>query len=380
MTTAFIPDPAAEAHRRDAAGITADFRRRMSIGMPLRAALLLALIVITSSAGEVYRIDPAGSTVSFTGSSTLHDFTGTAKVTSGAFRLTTGRCGGFVEVASATMDTAEPDRDTKMRTTHMEVVKFPVIRFDLRRYASAAAGATAGGTWTMHGVSRELAVPIVLTANADGTGTLTSTFTIDMRDWGIAPPSVALVVNVAPQVVVTIALAVIADDAAAIPTPAARDLKGLNLPDHLGAAHDVGAEVPDRLAMFFTIDQRGAAKNWDDRLSEQLPKERALVRVLDGSAIAEADRPRLLQRITKALDGTGVVFLTDWSAAARTRLVIPADQVSVIAFDAQGQVHGQISGRADAANLTAALALIGIIPARPLVDVAPKGPKGGATR
>jgi hypothetical protein len=157
----------------------------------------------------------------------------------------------------------------------------------------------------------------------------------------------------------------------------AADLKGLALDDHLGERHDLGAETPGRLAMLFSIGQRIGAKDWDDSLTAHLPKDHPLVRILDGSAIRAEDRPRLVEKVTRTLQGTGVRFLLDWEGAARKRLAAPADAVRIVAFDATGALAGQVDGPANARDLTAALALVGVVPDPPLVDSG-RGKGGGA--
>jgi len=150
--------------------------------------------------------------------------------------------------------------------------------------------------------------------------------------------------------------------------------RGLTFNDHLGKAHNLEQETPGRLVMLFDIQARVDAKAWDDGISGSLPKDRPLVRILDGGAIDAADRPRLIERVTRALERTGVVFVLDWDGAVRKRLM-GTEQIILVACDATGVERGRISGPPSAANRTKALALVGIFPDPPLTDRVLPNPK-----
>lgn len=151
--------------------------------------------------------------------------------------------------------------------------------------------------------------------------------------------------------------------------------RGLTLNDHLGQAHDLERETAGRLVMLFTIESRVDGKAWDERLTAHLPADRQLVRVMDAGAIMEEDRPRLLERVKKALDGTSVAFVMDWQGVVRKQLGGTADQVVIVAIDAQGAVSGRAGGLPTAASLTTALGFLGIVPLPPLIDDKPANPK-----
>jgi hypothetical protein len=150
---------------------------------------------------------------------------------------------------------------------------------------------------------------------------------------------------------------------------------GITLTDHLGQAHDLEKETTGRLVMLFAIESRVDGKAWDERLTAHLPADRQLVRVMDAGAIAEEDRPRLLERVKKALDGTAVIFVMDWQGTVRKRLGGAADQVVIVAVDTQGVLSGHTGGLPSAANLTTALGFLGIVPMPPLTDDKPTNPK-----
>src|ERR1043165_512746 len=106
--------------------------------------LLPLLLGVALPAAEVVRVDPALSTVAFHGSSTLHDFDGSAVLVAGAFDLAAGM--GMVEADAASMKTGSEGREAKMHDEVMVTKPWPRIRFALTRFEPAPAGAPEGGT------------------------------------------------------------------------------------------------------------------------------------------------------------------------------------------------------------------------------------------
>jgi hypothetical protein len=161
---------------------------------------------------------------------------------------------------------------------------------------------------------------------------------------------------------VSLLIATVADGGEAL-------LKGLVLPDHLGRSHDLEKEAPDHLLLLFSIACRVDAKAWDDGVSSYLPVGKLLMRIMDLGDVSAEDRPRVLERVSKALADTSVLFVMDWDGAVRKRLGGSADQALVVAFDGQGAELGRVSGLPSAKNRMAALAYVRIVPNPPLVDV-----------
>ncbi len=116
-----------------------------------------------------------------------------------------GAVTGSATVAVARMATGNGTRDRHLRET-MEADSYPVIRFDLVGVSAGARVAdtvpvSLEGRLTLHGVTRPV--------NAKGTAVLhaggvevEADFALDMRDYGIRPPVRAVVLRVAPDVVV----------------------------------------------------------------------------------------------------------------------------------------------------------------------------------
>ncbi len=143
--------------------------------------------------------------------STVNDFTGTVPVARAAFAGTDlVNVTGVVEVRVAEMRTGIGLRDTHLRNA-MRADSFPLIRFELVGLDIGAArgdtvAVTFQGHMTIRGVTHTIRVPgwvIVRQAGAEAH----TTFPLDMRQYGISPPSRFLgAVRVDPVVGLTVHL------------------------------------------------------------------------------------------------------------------------------------------------------------------------------
>lgn len=134
--------------------------------------------------------DAVGRTSGVTGNATISGTT----VTSGA-----------VTVDLTTVASNESRRDNQFTGAIMDTDRFPTASFtldapvdlDAAFLTGAPATATATGTLTMHGVSRQVSVPLTATRNGaaiDVAGSIPVTF----ADFGIDTPSIAGFVTVDP--------------------------------------------------------------------------------------------------------------------------------------------------------------------------------------
>ena len=113
---------------------------------------------------------------------------------------------GVADVRVADMRTGNGTRDGHLRRA-MDADSFPTIRFELLAVEPSAPGtdtatATFQGRLTLHGVTRSVQAPATVTLRPGGVDVV-ATFPLDMRDYGIKPPVRALVLRVAPDVLVT---------------------------------------------------------------------------------------------------------------------------------------------------------------------------------
>ena len=163
----------------------------------LPALLVTALLssgATRASAQAVATTPLAAGEVTFAMRATkVNDFIGHAPVARAEFHGDqVASVTGFVEVRLVDMHTGIGLRDTHMRNA-MRADSFPVIRFDL---TGVQPGAPQGdsipavfeGRMTIHGVTRTVRVNGAVIVRGAQTEVMAS-FPLDMRDYGIAPPS-----------------------------------------------------------------------------------------------------------------------------------------------------------------------------------------------
>jgi polyisoprenoid-binding protein YceI len=130
-------------------------------------------------------------TLSFDGHATTGDFVGTTNRVTGAVLASPDYASlrGWVEAPVATLRTGNGLRDRDLRKV-MAVDRHPTVRYDL---TGAVTGAVAGadsvhlvlhGALRLHGVSRFVAVPVVVARSGD-TAHVTGTFPLNVTDYGV---------------------------------------------------------------------------------------------------------------------------------------------------------------------------------------------------
>jgi polyisoprenoid-binding protein YceI len=172
---------------RRAAGTAAALRRRL-------AALLALALVATSWAGVAqagairFRVQPEASEVTFQATSRLMNASGRFTRLAGLVvvdpkDLTTARITLSIEAAS--IDTGIGMRDNHLRSEDfLDVRQYPMATFESLRVEAAGRRATVFGRLSLHGVTREIAVPVDVTLS-DVALVATGEIVIDRRDYGI---------------------------------------------------------------------------------------------------------------------------------------------------------------------------------------------------
>lgn len=167
---------------------------RGSAAVAALAAAVLACAAATARAQAVTTAPLQNGGVTFAMRATIvNDFTGRAPVARAEFSGSDlANVTGTVEVRVADMRTGIGRRDAHLREA-MRADSFPTIRFDLTRVAPGAAtgdtlGVTFHGNLTIHGVTRTVEVPGTVVLHAGGAG-VTAVYRLDMRDYGIVPPT-----------------------------------------------------------------------------------------------------------------------------------------------------------------------------------------------
>jgi len=157
--------------------------------------VLSALWASVACAAEQYLIDPAHSSVEF---SVAHMVLTRVK---GNFTQFSGEifdderdiAKSWVKVVvnADSISTNQPDRDKHLRSKDfLFVQKYPEIIFESRRIEKKAGGYLCFGTLSLHGVSKQVGIPFVITGKIkDPKGKtrigIEGVLTLDRRDYGI---------------------------------------------------------------------------------------------------------------------------------------------------------------------------------------------------
>ncbi len=162
----------------------------------MRAAHLGFLVLLATARLSSAQQGPIPSgivregSLSFDGHATLGDFTGTTTTVTGEFEGAPDLTGvrGWVSAPVQTLVTGNGKRDRDLNKS-MESATYPALRFELDS-ASSVSGApdslpvTLHGHLLLHGVSREVSLPGILTRGADQLR-IRSTFPLNLKDYHI---------------------------------------------------------------------------------------------------------------------------------------------------------------------------------------------------
>jgi len=163
-----------------------------------------------------WSILPALSRVGFDAKSTLHDFSASSQKVGGELVANLAHpekgCKGKVTVDAATLDSGEAGRDEEMRSC-LDVAKHPELSFEWTSFRTDSSDATtmktAGtvlGKLTIHGTTREIAMPVRLSVDASKRAVVEGELEIQMSDFGVEPPRKLGLISVEDTVKIWIAL------------------------------------------------------------------------------------------------------------------------------------------------------------------------------
>lgn len=317
----------------------------------MRLTILLLTLTAALSAADRYVVVPETSTVAFNGSSTLHDFAGTAKITSGAVTLDGASSAGAIEVDATTMNTAHESRDKKMHGEIMATKTYPTVRFDITGFTPSPEGGTVTGLWTMHGVSRVVSATVKL--EPGDVVRAKSSFVLDIRSWDIPVPRAALVISVDPKITVTLDLALRPAPDAAMPATPPRTLAGLAITDAAGAPVQLDQLARNRPVIVFDEDGVSEAKDWVTALAAKLPADRQPIAVLTASGLSDKAK-------AKALRKGPAGALVDAGGALRTGLKLPTREALALTVTAEGVVGDPVIGDAESEGRDLVLQRLGV--------------------
>lgn len=184
----------------------------------LKCLAVVCGVVLAGSAARLQaeemtlELDPAGCSIHFSLSASLHTVHGSFQVKSGSihFDPATGTASGTITADATSANTGNTSRDRKMHTQVLESRKYPEITFSPSKVSGALAGqgnstVQLEGVFRLHGDDHPmvLTVPVQIVGN---TVSATTRFIIPYVAWGLKNPSTFLLhVSDKVQVDVTIA-------------------------------------------------------------------------------------------------------------------------------------------------------------------------------
>ena len=166
--------------------------------LAITLAVCFFAVTPASSSSTQYGVDKNHSTVGFTVpilgglsrvSGKFTDFD--VQITYDEADITKSSVNATIKAAS--IDTGIENRDKHLRTADFfDVEKYPDITFQSKRVEKKGNKLTAFGTFTMHGVAKEIAIPFTITGKfkdpASGNETIgfAANLTLNREDYGIA--------------------------------------------------------------------------------------------------------------------------------------------------------------------------------------------------
>lgn len=152
----------------------------------------VAGVLLAAGAAEAeparFRIQPEASDVGFKATSRLMDADGTFSRLTGEVTLDPedpATAMITLTIESASIDTGIGMRDKHLRSADfLDVARFPTIAFESQRVEVVGRRATVAGQLTLHGVTREIVVPVDVRF-FDNALVATGEFQLNRRDYGI---------------------------------------------------------------------------------------------------------------------------------------------------------------------------------------------------
>lgn len=160
---------------------------------------------------QIFTVNPDASQVSFALAGSGHHVNGTFHVQSGSvdFDRSGPKISGSVVVAAGSGNSGDNGRDRKMNSDVLDSAHFAEVTFAPQSYQGTIAPSgdstiQVTGTFTLHGASHDLTVPMQI--HIDGNNCTAKThFTVPYVKWGLKDPSF-FVLKVAKEVEIDLSL------------------------------------------------------------------------------------------------------------------------------------------------------------------------------
>jgi polyisoprenoid-binding protein YceI len=161
----------------------------------LFAAVAFTLLAALPLSADTFTVDPSHSEVTFQIRHLVTQVRGRFNDFSGTIRMDPKNVANSsveFQIKAASIDTNSPDRDKHLRTADFfDVEKYPQITFKSKSVKPTGKDTyNVTGTLTMHGVSKEITLPVTYLGQASMRGTtragFAATTTLNRKDYGVA--------------------------------------------------------------------------------------------------------------------------------------------------------------------------------------------------
>lgn len=161
----------------------------------MKLVTLCAVSLLALRAGELVRVDTAGTHVEWTLGTLVHTVHGTFKLKRGDldFDPSSGKVSGQFVVDATSGESGNGARDGRMHKSILESAKFPEIVFTPDRFSGALkangdSDVQLHGSFLIHGAAHEVTFPAKV-HRAPGTLTAEMEFSVPYIQWGMKNPS-----------------------------------------------------------------------------------------------------------------------------------------------------------------------------------------------
>jgi polyisoprenoid-binding protein YceI len=152
------------------------------------AAAMLGMGAVHAAPATSFTADPASSRLEFTGVQAGAEFKGAFHKFSATVDFSPDAPAGShfdVQIDMTSEDSGDKDRDGTMRGKDvLDVAHFPTAHYVTKSFAKTAAGYTAVGTLTLHGVARDVPIAFKFAPGAAG-AVLSGTAELKRLDFGV---------------------------------------------------------------------------------------------------------------------------------------------------------------------------------------------------
>lgn len=164
----------------------------------LVSALVMAGDEVSPGKLAVLDLDPAKTKITYSLDGWPHHTQGTFKLKYGRIWIDplTGKINGTITVDAASGDSGHSVRDERMRSSVLEVDRFPEINFAPRQVLShgdpqKAFPVKVAGVMLLHGTEHKLTIDALV--ERDGSDvTVHSNFSVPFVEWGLQDPSILM--------------------------------------------------------------------------------------------------------------------------------------------------------------------------------------------